>query len=116
MTDEETKNESEPMSESPPPTQKDPEDYEYHVKIDRIEDDQVCILCEEVDGNDGFAVWLPLEEVEKLSPPELMERIQPEIDRRIEFLIQLKKKEEEEKRKAELLKKMKESKVWEAPR
>jgi hypothetical protein len=101
---------------APALTQKDPEDYEYKIRIDRIENDQVCILCEEVDGNDGFAVWLPVEEVEKLSPEELIERIQPDIDRRIEMLVELKRKEEEERRKLELVKKLKESKVFEAPR
>ena len=89
-------------------TKKDPDNYEYKISIGRIEDDQVCILCEEVDGNDGFGVWLPVDEVEKMTPEQLMEIIQPEVERRIELLKEIKKKQEENKKKEDKLKHLKE--------
>ncbi len=78
------------------------DEYEYKVRIDRVENNEVCIVCEEVDGNDGFGIWIPIEQFKKMKKKELEDLIKQEIKRRKEFLKNIereKKKQEEEQKK-----------------
>lgn len=90
--------------ETQTPAAKDIDDYEYKVRIERVEGDDVTVVCEEVDGYDGFGVTFKLSEIEDLTPDELVEKLEPHVEKRIELLKEVKAREEEGKAKLERIK------------
>ena len=81
------------------PKQKEIDDYEYRIKVHDADDTNVTLLLEEVDGNDGFAVTFPIEEIEPIitDADALRKKLEPYVENRIELLKSV--KEEEDTRK-----------------
>ena len=101
------------MSEpSAPPRAKSVDDYEYTLKIHEVDPDAgtVTVLFEEVDGNDGFAVALQVDEFRKLAANRLrLEKwAHEQVQRRIELLKQVKAVEERKAKAREEVKELEE--------
>lgn len=88
-------------------TQKPLEEYEYKVKIHEINPDTgtVLLLFEEVDGLDGFGVEIPMDELKRLKAEKRFEEwVVEQVEKRLDFLEDVKAKEEAKKKLEEEIK------------
>jgi len=78
---------------------KDIDDYEYRVKVHDADNTTVTLLFEEIDGLDGFAITIPISEIEEVlnDAMALRQKLEPHVEQRIELLKSVKQQEESKK-------------------